>query len=137
MLQRHAVRNCQVFFSILEPLCIVARLVFPIKTDEPGILFLSLPTSSSIRSRIKIVVTQNFNKTHPFGLAFIKLHSPPSDNSTSSSSVLSLNIPVGFGEIGTEVATRTAAAPPAGGAVSGSRFTRSKREPALIKMKDG
>ena len=29
------------------------------------------------RSRIKIVVTQNFNKSQPFGLAFIKFHSPP------------------------------------------------------------
>ena len=34
---------------------------------------------------MKIVVTQNFNKTQPFGLAFVKLHSPPPDNSASSS----------------------------------------------------
>jgi len=32
-------------------------------------------------SRVKIVATQNFNKSQPFGLAFVKLHSPPETSS--------------------------------------------------------
>ena len=44
-----------------------------------------------------------------------------------------MNKPVGFGEMGREAARRTAAAPPVGGFVSGSRFTRSKSDPAFAE----
>lgn len=43
---------------------------------------LNKTTSDKKWSRVKIVVTQNFNKSEPFGLAFVKLHSPP-DNSSA------------------------------------------------------
>ena len=49
------------------------------------------------------------------------------------SSFFSLNMPVGLGEMGMEVARRTAAAPPAGGVVSGSRLTRSNKDPAWME----
>lgn len=73
-------------------------------------------------SRIKIVTTQNFNKMQPFGLAFIKFHSPPDTTETKATESTKK-----FGMFSLKEDGSSSPKP----ITAGSLFDKVKREPVI------